>query len=78
MIYSDVKDVDLEEGCIRKPGENKESQQRLLATDSLGAAGERRNSFVLVKNDGREGDGVFIAQLLLIFRMSDKEDIENR
>lgn len=60
--------VDMDNGYIREPAEYEKRVQRVSATDRFGSSGVL-NFFALVSDGGNEGNGLWVAMKLLLFKM---------
>lgn len=65
-----LKDVDYVHGMIKEGGEYERRVQRVFASDNFGTSGVCRNSYVLVSGGGYKGEGLWVAKVLLLFRMN--------
>lgn len=69
--------ADLEKWFISKPVKYVRRARRLFATDSFGSSVEKHNSLVLVSVRGKEGGGLWVAKVLLLFRINVTKRNEN-
>lgn len=66
---STMSDVAFANAYVKKGGEFLKRLQRIFATDSFGASGNKKNIFVLVCEGGEECDELWIAKDLLLFKL---------
>lgn len=76
-LYPEFDKYSFRKRIYQKTGRLYRKAERLFTSDRFGTAGEWRKSSVLENSDGREGGTLWVAKVLLIFRIIVTGDSES-